>query len=119
MKKLLFLSAAIPLALLFSFTFQQKGFKKIGTNLYSVVSTKAIASHDQEQLKKIIAAHYGITDFSKDVEIGPDNPVFAKSSWIFHKSFVLHILSESLVKYDKNSKLAATADAKKIQAIVA
>jgi hypothetical protein len=119
MKKLFFLSAAVPLALLFSFTFQQKGFKKIGTNLYSVTSVKTIAKGDQEELKQIITEHYGIKDFTKDVIIGPGNPIYAKSNWILHKSIVIHVLSESLIKYDKQAKLETPEDVKKIQTIIA
>ena len=43
MKKTLLFSALIPAALLLSFTFQQKGFKKTGTNLYSISTTKSLA----------------------------------------------------------------------------
>jgi hypothetical protein len=68
----------IPAFLLFSFTLRQdRGVKRVSTHLYAVtpIATKRVTTPDKEEIKKIVAEHYGIKDFGRGlIVIGKDDP---------------------------------------------
>jgi hypothetical protein len=118
MKKLILLSLAVPVALLFSFGLRQDGIKKIGTNLYSMsqTSSKTISAADQVKLKKIIADHYKLTDLTKDYVIDANNPVNKASNWIISTSLCTGWFSTHFITWD--DKAVLTKDAENAKAII-
>lgn len=100
MKKLLLLSLCAPAVLLLSFGFQQEiGVKRISKNLYSVskVANKRVAAADQEEIRRVVAEHYGIKDFSKGaISIGADNALNRKMGGILDNSIYKDWVSTKL-----------------------
>jgi hypothetical protein len=78
MKRLMLLTLCIPAFLLFSFTLrQERGVKRVSTHLYAVtpVAAKRVTAAEQEEIKKVVADHYGIKDFGRGkILIARDDP---------------------------------------------
>jgi hypothetical protein len=107
MKKLMLLSLAIPVALLFSFALRQDGIKKIGTDLYSISSSssKTMSVEDQAKIKKLITEHYKLKNTTEDIVIGPDNAINAKGNWIFSTNAFSNFISSKFITWDDKAKL--------------
>lgn len=78
MKRLMLLTLCIPAFLLFSFTLRQdRGIKKVSTHLYAVspVAAKRVTTAEQEEIRKVVADHYGIKNFGRGkILIARDDP---------------------------------------------
>lgn len=83
---------SIPAILLLSFTIQrpqQNGVLKVSKNLYNVskIANKRVAVEDKEEVKRVIAEHYGIKDFTrKNIIIAVNDPRNKASGGIFETS---------------------------------
>ncbi len=88
----MWLTLCVPIFLLFSFTLRQEratGVKRISKNLYTVSRTavKNVPAAEQEEIRKVIAEHYGIKDFErKEIVIAANDPRNRKSGGIFETS---------------------------------
>jgi len=116
MKKLILLSLALPVALLFSFALRQDGIKKIGTDLYSVTSasSKNFSAADKEQLRKLITDHYQLKNVKEDVVIGADNAINAKGNWIFSTDAWSNFISSKFITWDRKAFLDKDAEKTKV-----
>jgi hypothetical protein len=107
MKKLLLLSLCAPAVLLLSFGFQQEiGVKRISKNLYTVskAANKRVAATDQEEIRRIVAEHYSIKDFSRgNITIGADNPLNRRMGGILDNSIYKDWVSTKFIFW-KNIK---------------
>ncbi|UCJ08509.1 hypothetical protein KTO58_04785 [Chitinophaga pendula] len=92
MKKLMLVTLSIPVILLLSFTIQrpqQNGVLRVSKHLYNVskVANKRVAVEDKEEVKRVIAEHYGIKDFTrKAIIIAVNDPRNKASGGIFETS---------------------------------
>ncbi|WP_147319987.1 hypothetical protein [Chitinophaga silvisoli] len=90
MKRLLLLSLCAPAVLLLSFSFQQEiGVKRVSKHLYTVskVASKRVSVSDQEEIKRVVAEHYGIKDFGRGaITIASNNPLNRRMGGILDNS---------------------------------
>lgn len=107
MKKLIWLSALLPVGLLVAFQVPTNNIRRVSTNLYRVQSVDRLTvKTDQEAVRKAIIDYYQLKDVKAQgqIKISANDPR-NRAGWIFSESAFSSFISTKFINWKGKGNL--------------